>query len=183
MFCLMRSFHRSFLYILKYDCLLFLEHVYKGEFDAFVESDLWVVSDFSAVCFSCVWVMLLCCFACPIIFCCWTTLASDFPLHLALISVICLFVCWITWLDNFSELGISYSRKLLVLPLVEPGVGWVHSHSGSPGGSDGKASACRSPWRRGWLPTPVSCLENSMDRGAWWVIVYGVAKSRIRLSA
>ena len=22
------------------------------------------------------------------------------------------------------------------------------------------------------------CLENSMDRGAWWAIVHGVAKSR-----
>jgi len=27
-----------------------------------------------------------------------------------------------------------------------------------------------------------SCLENSMDRGAWWVTVHGVKKSRTRLS-
>ena len=27
-----------------------------------------------------------------------------------------------------------------------------------------------------------SCLENSMDRGAWWVTVHGVAKSRTQLS-
>ena len=27
-----------------------------------------------------------------------------------------------------------------------------------------------------------SCLENSMDRRAWWVKVHGVAKSRLRLS-
>ena len=33
-------------------------------------------------------------------------------------------------------------------------------------------------WRRKWQPTPVSCLENPMDRGAWWAIVYGVAKSQ-----
>ena len=26
------------------------------------------------------------------------------------------------------------------------------------------------PWRREWLPTPYSCLENPMDRGAWWAI-------------
>ena len=26
------------------------------------------------------------------------------------------------------------------------------------------------------------CLENPMDRGAWWVAVHGVAKSRTRLS-
>ena len=24
------------------------------------------------------------------------------------------------------------------------------------------------PWRRAWEPTPVSCLEKPMDRGAWW---------------
>ena len=27
-----------------------------------------------------------------------------------------------------------------------------------------------------------SCLENPMDRGAWWATVHEVAKSRIRLS-
>ena len=27
-----------------------------------------------------------------------------------------------------------------------------------------------------------SCLENPMDRGAWWASVHGVAKSRARLS-
>ena len=27
-----------------------------------------------------------------------------------------------------------------------------------------------------------SCLENPMDRGAWWAIVHGVAKSQTRLS-
>ena len=26
-----------------------------------------------------------------------------------------------------------------------------------------------------------SCLENPMDRGAWWAVVHGVAKSRTRL--
>ena len=28
-------------------------------------------------------------------------------------------------------------------------------------------------WRRKWRPTQCSCLENSMDRGAWWAIVHG----------
>ena len=27
-----------------------------------------------------------------------------------------------------------------------------------------------------------SCLENSLDRGAWWVAVHGVTKSQTRLS-
>ena len=31
-------------------------------------------------------------------------------------------------------------------------------------------------------PLQCSCLENHMDRGAWWVTVHGVAKSRTRLS-
>ena len=31
-------------------------------------------------------------------------------------------------------------------------------------------------------PLQYSCLENSMDGGAWWAAVHGVAKSRTRLS-
>ena len=31
-------------------------------------------------------------------------------------------------------------------------------------------------------PLQDSCLENPMDRGAWWVAVHGVAKSGTRLS-
>ena len=62
---------------------------------------------------------------------------------------------------------------------------------GFPGGSDGKESACNAgdpgsiPESRRSLgegngnPLQYSCLENSMDRGTWWVIVHGVAKSLI----
>ena len=32
------------------------------------------------------------------------------------------------------------------------------------------------------LPLQYSCLENPMDRGAWWAAVHGIAKSRTRLS-
>ena len=31
-------------------------------------------------------------------------------------------------------------------------------------------------------PLQYSCLENPMDRGAWWVAIYGVAQSRTRLT-
>ena len=31
-------------------------------------------------------------------------------------------------------------------------------------------------------PLQHSCLENSMDRGVWWAIFYGVAKSQARLT-
>ena len=59
-----------------------------------------------------------------------------------------------------------------------------------PDGSDCKESDCnavdlgsipglgRSPGVEDGNPVQYSCLENSMDRGAWWVIVHGVAKSR-----
>ena len=37
-------------------------------------------------------------------------------------------------------------------------------------------------WRRHGTPLQYSCLENPMDRGAWWAAVHGVAKSQTRLS-
>ena len=39
----------------------------------------------------------------------------------------------------------------------------------------------RSPGEGNGNPLHYSCPENPMDRGAWWAIVYGVAKSRTRL--
>jgi len=37
-------------------------------------------------------------------------------------------------------------------------------------------------WRRQWHPTPVLLPGKSMDGGAWWAAVHGVAKSPTRLS-
>ena len=60
--------------------------------------------------------------------------------------------------------------------------------------SVGKESACnagdpglipelgRSPGEGNGNPLQYSCLENPMDRGAWWAAVSGVARSRTRLS-
>ena len=36
----------------------------------------------------------------------------------------------------------------------------------------------RSPGEGGGNPLQYSCLENPMDRGAWWAAVHGVTKSR-----
>ena len=36
------------------------------------------------------------------------------------------------------------------------------------------------PWNRKWQLTPVSSLENPMDRGAWSAAVHGVTKGRTR---
>ena len=53
-------------------------------------------------------------------------------------------------------------------------------------GSDGRESACkagdlgsipgsgRSPGEGNGNPLQCSCLENSMDRGAWWATVHGL---------
>ena len=37
------------------------------------------------------------------------------------------------------------------------------------------------PWGRAWQSTPVSCLENPMDREAWWAMVHRVTKSWAQL--
>ena len=40
----------------------------------------------------------------------------------------------------------------------------------------------RSPKEGNGNPLQYSCLENSMDRGAWWATAHGVTKSQARLS-
>ena len=63
------------------------------------------------------------------------------------------------------------------------------NQNGIPDDSDGKESAYnagelglidglgRSPKGRHGNPLQYSCLENTMDRGAWWAKFHGVAKS------
>ena len=36
-------------------------------------------------------------------------------------------------------------------------------------------------WRRKWQPTPVLCLENPRDGGAWWAAISGVSQSQTLL--
>ena len=71
---------------------------------------------------------------------------------------------------------------------------WTRLKQFSSSSIDGKESACnagdvssipgwgRSPGEGNGNPLLYSCLENSMDRGAWWATVHGVAKSRTWLS-
>ena len=49
-------------------------------------------------------------------------------------------------------------------------------------GSAAFAMSSWQTWRRQWYPLQDSCLENPMDRGAWWVAVHGVTKSQTQLS-
>ena len=64
---------------------------------------------------------------------------------------------------------------------------------GFPGVSDGKESSHnggdsgsipglgRSPGEGNGYTLQYSCLENFMDRGAWWAVVHGVTKSQIQV--
>ena len=66
---------------------------------------------------------------------------------------------------------------------------------GFPDGSDNKESACnagdlglipgsgRSPGEENGNPLRYSCLENSIERGAWWTTVHGVKKSWTQLNS
>ena len=59
---------------------------------------------------------------------------------------------------------------------------------GFPGSLDGRESACnagdlasnpglgRSPGEGNGNPPQYSCLDNYVDRGAWWAIVHGVIR-------
>ena len=74
-------------------------------------------------------------------------------------------------------------------------IGFLYRENGGfPGGSDGHRSACdggdlglipgsgRSPGKGNGNPLQYSCLENLMDRGAWWAKVHGATKSQTQLS-
>ena len=65
---------------------------------------------------------------------------------------------------------------------------WIYIAFRTPGGLDCEESACntgdldsvlglgRSPREWNNNPFQYSCLENSMNRGAWWVMVSGIAE-------
>ena len=55
------------------------------------------------------------------------------------------------------------------LPVNAGDSGLIPRWGKSPGGGNGN-------------PLQYSCLENSMDRGAWWAAVHWVAKTQTQLS-
>ena len=66
----------------------------------------------------------------------------------------------------------------------------MHYHVLKMHGSDGKESACnvgdlslipgleRSPGEGNGYPFQYSCLENPLDRGAWWAKMHGVSNGQ-----
>ena len=63
------------------------------------------------------------------------------------------------------------SRVALVVKNSPASAGDVRDMGSIPGSG-------RSPRGRRGNPLQYSCLENSMDRGAWWAAVHRAAKSR-----
>ena len=99
--------------------------------------------------------------------------------------------------EKWGKPGILYTAGLLKISLLSKLDSLVIKNSLSvdaawitpclPVSSDGKASACsggdpgsiprleRFPGEGNGNLLQYSCLENSMDRGAWWATVHGVA--------
>ena len=73
-----------------------------------------------------------------------------------------------------STHGIFQARVLRSgVPLPSPGKALYHCF---------KLQDIKEKRRRQWHPTPVLLPENSMDGGAWWAAIHGVANSWTRLS-
>ena len=83
----------------------------------------------------------------------------------------------------------SINKSLCELHLCK--ISW---DDGFPGGASGKESTCKAgdsglipgsgrvPGEGYGSPLQYSCLENPLDRGAWWAAVHGATKSQTRLS-
>ena len=52
------------------------------------------------------------------------------------------------------------------------------ANAGDTGDADWIPASGRSPGIGNGNPLQYSCLENPMDRGAWWATVHGVTKSQ-----
>ena len=75
------------------------------------------------------------------------------------------------WL-NISKICLSIGSVLKNSP----------ANAGDTRDSGSNSELGRSPGEGNDNPFQYSCLENSMDRGAWWAAVHGVAKSWTHLS-
>ena len=90
---------------------------------------------------------------------------------------------------SLLETELQCSKVIRVLGGQRLLVSTVICDTGFPGGSDSNEHACnagdpgsilgweRSPGEGNGDPLQYSCLENPMDRGAWWAIVPGVTES------
>ena len=81
------------------------------------------------------------------------------------------------WEGNTKKRGYMYSASHVVLVVKNPppSAGDIRDVGSIPGSG-------RSPGEGNGNPLRYSCLENPMDRGAWWATVHGVARSCTWLS-
>ena len=86
----------------------------------------------------------------------------------------------------------SHTLKSLLYPVSSPflvyeghsGLPLVSKESASNAGNLGSIpESGRSPGEGYGNPLQYPCLENSVDRGAWWATIHGVTKSWTKLSA
>ena len=86
---------------------------------------------------------------------------------LALISVIC-FCCLSCWCSVSVYWASLIAQLIKNLPAMQETPGSIPGSGRSPGEGNG-------------YPLYYSCLENSLDRGAWQAMVHGVANSQTQL--
>ena len=75
---------------------------------------------------------------------------------------------------NETVESVDWTRVVLAVKSLPASVGDAREVSSIPGSG-------RSPEDGNGNPLQYSCLENFMDRGAWWAIVHGVEKSQTQL--
>ena len=85
-----------------------------------------------------------------------------------------------------ASLSLKYLPKLLRI-ILHGLRRWLNGKEsacqwGDPGNTGSIPGLGRSPGLGNGSPLQYSCLENSMDRGAWWAAVHRVAKSKAQLS-
>ena len=92
---------------------------------------------------------------------------------------------------ELTRASLSIGQEGAPLCSFQPEKEWpLNFHAGFCGGSDSEESACnaedpdlipgmgRSPGEGNGFPLQYSCLENFMDRGAWWATVHGSRRIR-----
>ena len=97
---------------------------------------------------------------------------------------VCVCVCIYIYICMCSRCVLSHLRVYIYICRASQAVLVVKNLSASAGDAGDPApipELGRSPGEGNSNPLQDSCLENPMDRGAWWTIVHGVAKTRARL--
>ena len=74
--------------------------------------------------------------------------------------------------NNYCD-AVIYKKDIMVASLVAQ---IIHNLPAMQENTDSIPALGRSPGEGNGNPLQYSCLENSMDRGAWWITVHGVAK-------